>query len=89
MENNPHSTDKTLEKLERIIDDNNRLRGFDDEERKILRKLIAGFRGLESLGSIAGIVKNILMWLGFMIGTFIAIRSGVIDFIIHTVQGGK
>lgn len=78
---------EAMDKLEKLIEQN-RLYGFDKEDIDALRRVITLVRGFDALGSFAGFIKNTLVYIGFIIGTIIAVRNGAIDFIMSVV-GGK
>lgn len=62
---------------------------FDQEEIAALRKVILLVKGLEALGSFAGFVKSTVIWLGVIIGAFIAVKNGAVEFIVQSVATGS
>lgn len=76
---------EAMAKLEKLIEDN-KLYGFDQEDVVALRRVITIIRGFDALGSFAGFIKSTLLYIGFIIGTIVAVRNGAIDFIVSIVE---
>ncbi len=74
---------QTLEKVESLVQ---RHPQFDDEELEALKKVIKLVRGLELLGSFAAFIKTTIIWLGIVIGAFIAVKNGAIEFILEVIK---
>jgi hypothetical protein len=79
------------QKLEAFLDDiqkpgKTKLPDFTDEEITTLKRVITLVNGLEALGSFAGFIKSTIIWIAVIVGAFIAIKNGAIDFIINTVK---
>lgn len=77
---------EAMEKLSKLIEQS-QLYGFDEEDIAALRRTINLVRGFDALGSFAGFIKNTLVYIGFIIGTIIAVRNGAIDFVMSVMDG--
>lgn len=58
---------------------------FTKEEIDALKRVADAWRGLESFGRVAGIVRRMLVFLGWMVAAWIAIRFALADW-IRTVK---
>ena len=58
---------------------------FDQEEIEVLNRVITMVRGFDALGSFAGFVSKSITWLGIVIGGYVALKSGAVDFIMGVV----
>jgi len=76
---------KTLEKLEAMLNKPEDHR-FDEEEIEVLNRVIHMVRGFDALGSLAGFVKNTVVWFGIVVGGFIAFKTDVIDQIMSVIS---
>lgn len=93
--------DNALNKLEHLLSDfvaptqKEQLMGkkeppdFNEEEIETLRRVIYLVQGLEALGSFASFLKTTIIWFGVVIGAFIAIKNGAIEFILDSVNGTR
>lgn len=54
---------------------------FDDDEAKALKQMAAMWRGLESFGVLAGVVRKILVYVGWAVGFYLLIKGGLTDWI--------
>lgn len=62
---------------------------FNQDEIAVLKRVVLAVKGLDALGSFAGLVKSTLIWLGLIIGTFIAIKNGAVEFVLDVSSGGR
>lgn len=58
---------------------------FTDEEIRALKAIADAWKGLEAFGRVAGVVKKILTYVGWMIATYLAFKAGLVDFIKNAV----
>lgn len=72
----------TLQKVETLAQSDPQ---FTPDELESLKKVIHLIRGFEALGSFASFIKTTVIWFGIIIGTFIAVRNGVVEFIINVM----
>lgn len=66
---------KFLSKLEALVEDKSY---FTVEEAELLKRVAARERAWASIGALAGSVRTILTWLGFMLAAWAAFRAGLI-----------
>jgi len=78
--------DKTLAKLEEMLNRQHQ-HNFDDEEVEVLNRVIHLMRGFDALGSFAGFIQRTITWVGIVVGAFIAVKTGVAEYIISVVKG--
>lgn len=79
-----------LEKLESIVESALAQKGvvsFTPEEAELLKRVAARERAWASIGALAGSAKTVMTWFGFMIGAWMAIRSGIAEWIISLIAG--
>jgi len=62
---------------------------FNQDEIAVLKRVVLAVKGLDALGSFAGVVKTTLIWLGVILGTFIAIKNGAVEFVLDVSSGGR
>ena len=62
---------------------------FTEDEIEELKKVADAWRGLEALGQVAGVVKRVLMWIGWAVAFYLVVKAGVIDFIKGAVGAAK
>ena len=74
-----------LSKLERMLN-NNEVVIFTPSEALALQKVAKVFLALETLGGIGGVIKHILVWLGIIIGAWLAFRNGVATWLTDLIQ---
>ena len=70
-----------LDKIKEMMKDND-VHIFSDKEVKTLKRIIAIIDAFYTLGGLGTVIKNTLMWLGFMIGAYIAAKNGVVGWIV-------
>ena len=66
--------DKIVEKAEGSGD-------FTEEEIETLKKVAEVWKGLEIFGKIAGLVKTILVYLGWMVGLYLSFKFVLADWV--------
>lgn len=74
-----------IEKLETLINEH-QLILFDEHEAEALRKFAKFMIALETLGSAGIILKNVLSWLGFMIAAYLAVKAGLVEWILGLIR---
>lgn len=90
MTNSDHDMKAALDKLEAFLDGQAKTPpDFTEEDITILKRVIVLVAGLEALGSFAGFIKTTIIWFGIIVGGFLAVKNGAIEFILSTVSGGK
>jgi hypothetical protein len=62
---------------------------FSKDEVELLKRVIARERGWAAIGSLAGTLKTVLTWFGFMIGTWMAFKTGFLEWIANGLSGGR
>jgi uncharacterized membrane protein len=77
-----------LDKLERVVDDvlAQRVIHFTPEEARLLKRVAARERAWTAIGALAGSLKTILTWMGFMIGAWIFFKAGVLQWISENLK---
>lgn len=78
----------TLEKIEQFLSSQRRSE-FTEEDTEALHRIIKLIQGFEALGSLAGFIKSVLIWIGVVVSSYIMFKTGAIEFILHAVQGAK
>ncbi len=77
-----------IEKIQHMIDE----RGeslFTTEEADALRKFAKFMLALATLGSVGSAIKSIIVWLGVIIGGYMALKNGLAEWILAVIQGAK
>ena len=69
-----------IEKLIRLIEDK-RLTTFDDEEAAALKAIAAYWMGLRSVGRIATWFRSVIMWFGWLVLLWLAIKTGALEWL--------
>lgn len=92
VDNNNTPEQSATQKLEAFLDDiqkpgKTKLPEFTEEEITTLKRVITLVNGLEALGSFAGFIKATIIWIAVLVGAFIAVKNGAIEFILNTVRG--
>ena len=86
-------TKATLDKFEQFLDDQGtgkkKLTDFTEDDVTVLKRVIKIVKGLEAFGSLADFVKSTIIWFGVIVGAFIAMKNGLIEFIIHSVSSNN
>jgi hypothetical protein len=54
---------------------------FDDEEIAALRSIAGFYLGMQAVGRAAGVLQRVLIWVGWAIGLYLAVKAGAIDWI--------
>jgi hypothetical protein len=85
MEENELNDKEVLDKLLKLVD-NKEVTVFNEEEVKTLKRVINIVTALDTLGSLGSIIKNVLMWLAFIIGIYLSVKNGLISWIIEVKQ---
>lgn len=81
-----------LDKLEEVVEAALSQKGvvsFTPEEAELLKRVAARERAWASIGALAGSIKAILTWFGFMIGLWVAAKSGFIAWIATALGTAK
>ena len=76
------SEDKILEKVVHVAEAS---QDFTEEEVRALKAIADAWKGLEAFGRVAGVVKKILTYVGWLIAVYIAVKTGIVDFIKNAV----
>lgn len=61
---------------------------FTAEQREALRMIAEAYLALEVFGKLAGLVKKIVVYVGWMIAIYLVVKGHAIDF-IKSVVGSK
>lgn len=71
---------KLLEKLKSVIEADGNL-SLNASEIKIAKRMIKIFIAFEALGELGSFIKTILLWIGAIIGSWLAFKAGIIDWL--------
>ena len=82
MTNHTDEEANILKKLTDAFEDGT-LNAFSKEEIDVLRRMVKVFMAFEVLGTIGGMIKTVLLWFGVIITSWIAIKGGVIAWIVN------
>jgi len=80
-------TNETLEKLLKLVEKDDAYI-FNEDEVKVLKKVIDFYMSFESLGRLGKGLRNVVVWFGAMAATYFAIREAIGAFIRSQVGGG-
>lgn len=54
---------------------------FDDDEIAALRSIAGFYLGMQHLGRAASVLQRVLIWVGWLVGFYLAIKAGAVDWI--------
>lgn len=69
-----------LEKMAALIE-SHEITIFNDDEAKALKQMAAMWRGLESFGALAAVVRKVLVWIGWAVGAWLLVKGVLLDWI--------
>lgn len=69
-----------LEKLERMIE-SHPLLNLSEDEVAAIRRVIAREKAYMALGVLAGNVRGVLTWLGVIVGAWISVKAGFLEWL--------
>lgn len=69
--------EKILHLIEKTEDDDK----LSTDEIRILKKMIGGWIALEKFGKMAGMLKSFIIWAGWLIGVWIALKTGLTEYL--------
>jgi hypothetical protein len=72
---------QALNKLEAMLEDSD----FTEEEIKVLKRVATMVRGFDALGSFAGFIRSVIVWIGVVVGGLVALKAGFVDWILSIV----
>ena len=78
--------DETLKKLLDLVE-KEKAYIFNEDEVKVLKKVIEFYSSFESLGRLGKGLRNVVVWFGVMAGTYFAIREAIETYIRSQVGG--
>ena len=83
--------EQTLSKLEDMIAQQKVIHHpqFTDKEAEVLRLMVRVWVAWETMGAFGGVLRRVALWILFMIGTYVAIKNGFVDFIQEAVTSKK
>lgn len=67
--------------LDRIVSKAEDSGDFTEDEIATLKKVAEVWKGLESFGKVAGFVKTILIYLGWMVGIYLSMKYVLVDWV--------
>lgn len=71
---------RLLEKLKSVVEENGSI-SFTASEVKIVKKMIKIFIAFEALGELGNLLKTVLLWIGAIIGSWLAIKTGMVNWL--------
>ncbi len=54
---------------------------INDDEIEALHSIAGFYLGMQHLGRVASVLQHVLIWVGWLVGFYLAIKAGVIDWI--------
>jgi hypothetical protein len=67
--------------LDRIVEKAEGSGDFTDDEIETLKKVAEVWKGLETFGKVAELVKTVLIYLGWMVGLYLSFKYVISDWV--------
>ena len=73
--------EKLLEKLTKLLEKEESIEELDKKEIEIVRKMIATYESFKAFGRLSSAARNIVIWLGVMLGAYFTLQEFIVNFI--------
>lgn len=74
-----------LKKLDEILARHN-VTVFDEREIRVIRQMMEFYQACSALGRFAGAARNVVIWMGVMLGAWWAFNEWVVKFVKSAVS---